>query len=180
MNDDANSSSDADRHPGIEIPAPFAGFRTEVKQEWIDFNGHLNAGYYFVIFDDSVTNFMEFIGLGRKFRDQHKVTTFSVEGHITFERELRPGEPIEIRSQLLGWDAKKVHYINFMHHGTEGWVAASNELMSMHISMETRRSAPMAQEVQDRLAAIEAVHSKLPIPPQVGRVMGLSSGRAGD
>ncbi|MGH1493962.1 MAG: thioesterase family protein [Acidimicrobiales bacterium] len=177
MNDSENSQTSSPA--GLDIPAPFVGLKTEVKQEWIDFNGHLNAGYYFVIFDDSVTEFMNFIGLGRKFRDQTKVTTFSVEGHITFERELRLGEPIEIRSQLLGWDAKKVHYINFMHHGTEGWLAASNELMSMHISQETRRSSPMAQEVQDRLAAIEAVHSKMPIPPQVGRVIGLKSGRAG-
>ena len=30
------------------IPAPFVGMKTEVKPEWIDFNGHLNAGYYFV------------------------------------------------------------------------------------------------------------------------------------
>jgi len=177
MNDSEKSQTSSPA--GLDIPAPFVGLKTEVKQEWIDFNGHLNAGYYFVIFDDSVTEFMNFIGLGRKFRDQTKVTTFSVEGHITFERELRLGEPIEIRSQLLGWDAKKVHYINFMHHATEGWLAASNELMSMHISQETRRSSPMAQEVQDRLAAIEAVHSKMPIPPQVGRVIGLKSGRAG-
>jgi acyl-CoA thioester hydrolase len=161
------------------IPAPFVGMKTEVKPEWIDFNGHLNAGYYFVVFDDSVTDFMDFVGLSRAYRDQHKVTTFSVEGHITFEREMRLGEPIEIRSQLLGWDHKKFHYINVMHHGTEGWIAATNELMSMHISMETRRSAPMAQEVQDRLAAIYAVHRQMPIPPQVGRVIGLQSGRAG-
>lgn len=150
-----------------------------MKQEWIDYNGHLNAGYYFVIFDDSVTDFMEFVGLGKAFRAEHLVTTFSVEGHITFEREIGLGEPIEIRTQLLGWDAKKFHYINFMHHGAEGWVAATNELMSMHISQETRRSAPMAQEVQDRLAAIYEVHAEMPIPSQVGRVIGLKSGRAG-
>ncbi len=162
-----------------DIPAPFVGLKTEVKREWIDYNGHLNAGYYFVVFDDSVTDFMEFVGLGRDFRDRSKVTTFSVEGHITFEREMRLGDPIEIRTQLLGWDAKKFHYINFMHHGTEGWVAATNELLSMHISQETRRSAPMAQEVQDRLAAIEAVHREMPVPPQVGRTIGLRSGRAG-
>ncbi|MEM7324227.1 MAG: thioesterase family protein [Actinomycetota bacterium] len=161
------------------IPAPFVGLTTEVKPEWIDYNGHLNAGYYFVVFDDSVTDFMQFVGLDREHRDRNKVTTFSVEGHITFEREMRLGDPIEIRTQLLDWDAKKFHYINVMHHGTEGWIAATNELLSMHISMETRRSAPMAPEVQDRLAAIHEVHRQMPVPPQVGRVIGLRSGRAG-
>ena len=162
-----------------DLPAPFVGLTTEVRQEWIDYNGHLNAGYYFVVFDDAVTDWMEFIGLGRDVRDRHRVTTFSVEGHITFEREIGLGEPIEIRTQLLGYDAKKIHSISFMHHRTEGWLAATNELLSMHISQETRRSAPMADEVLARLAAVEAAHARLPVPPQVGRVIGLTAGRAG-
>lgn len=162
---------------GDEIPAPFVGLRTEIKPEWIDHNGHFNAGYYFVVFDDAVTDWMAFIGLGPEHRDEQQVTTFSVEGHITFERELQESDPIEIRTQLLGWDAKRVHCIHFMHHAVEGWLAATNELMSMHISTATRRSAPMAPGVQERLAAIEAAHARLPIPPQVGRVIGLRAGR---
>lgn len=169
----------ADASPDLDLPAPFVGLTTEVKPEWIDYNGHLNAGYYFVVFDDAVTDWMEFIGLGKDVRERHRVTTFSVEGHITFEREIGLGEPLEIRTQLLGYDAKKIHSISTMHHGTEGWIAATNELLSMHISQETRRSAPMAPEVLDRLAAVQAAHDRLPVPPQVGRVIGLRAGRAG-
>lgn len=161
-----------------EIPAPFVGLTTEIKPEWIDHNGHFNAGYYFVVFDDAVTDWMAFVGLDAEHRDRNAVTTFSVEGHITFERELALGDPIEIRTQLLAWDEKKFHYIHFMHHGTEGWLAATNELLSMHISRETRRSAPMAPEVLARLAAVEQAHAVLPPPPQVGRVIGLKAGRA--
>ncbi len=162
-----------------QIPAPFVGLQTEVKPEWIDHNGHFNAGYYFVVFDDSVTDFMNFVGLDDEHRERNQVTTFSVEGHITFEREMNLGDPIEIRSILLGWDAKKFHYINLMYHGTEGWLAATNELLSMHISRQTRRSAPMAPEVLERLARIEQAHGELPVPPQVGRVIGIKAGRAG-
>lgn len=161
------------------IPTPFVGLRTEIKAEWIDHNRHFNAGYYYVVFDDSVTDWMAFVGLDAAHRDANRVTTFTVETHITFERELAEGDPIEIRTQLLAWDHKKFHYINFMHHETEGWLAATNEVLSMHISQETRRSAPMAPEVQDRLAEIHAAHSVLDVPPQVGRVIGIDAGRAG-
>ena len=161
------------------IPTPFVGLRTEIKPEWIDHNGHFNAGYYFVVFDDSVTDWMAFVGLDPAHREANDVTTFTVETHITFERELSEGDPIEIRTQLLAWDAKKFHYINFMHHETEGWLAATNEVLSMHISQETRRSAPMAPEVQARLADIATAHASLPVPPQVGRVIGINAGRAG-
>jgi len=160
-----------------EVPTPFVGLRTEVRPEWIDNNGHFNAGYYFVVFDEAVTDWTAFVGLDEAHRAAHDVTTFSAEGHITFEREMDLGDPIEIRTQLLDFDEKKFHYIHFMHHATEGWVAATNELLSMHISGQTRRSAPMAPEIQQRLAAIKAAHSKLPVPAQVGRVIGLKAGR---
>lgn len=161
-----------------DIPAPFVGLRTEIKPEWIDFNGHFNAGYYFVVFDEAVTDWTSFIGIDDEHRAANRVMTFSVEGHITFERELHLGDPIEIRTQLLGWDAKKFHFINLMYHAIEGWLAATNELLSMHISQETRRSAAMAPEVQERLGAVEAAHSQLPVPPQVGRVIGIRARRA--
>lgn len=160
-----------------DLPAPFVGFETTIKPEWIDHNGHFNAGYYFVVFDDAVTDWNTFVGLDAAHRERYQVTTFSVEAHITFERELAEGDPVQIRTQLLGWDAKRIHCIHFMHHGTEGWLAATNELMSMHISRQTRRSAPMAPQIQDRLTAIAAAHSHLPRPSQVGRVMGLNAGR---
>lgn len=161
------------------IPTPFVGLRTEIKPEWIDHNGHFNAGYYFVVFDDSVTDWMAFVGLDPAHREAKNVTTFTVETHITFERELSEGDPIEIRTQLLAWDPKKFHFINFMHHETEGWLAATNEVLSMHISQASRRSAPMAPEVQARLADIAAAHAVLDVPPQVGRVIGIDAGRAG-
>ncbi|MFT7597296.1 MAG: acyl-CoA thioester hydrolase [Acidimicrobiales bacterium] len=161
-----------------DIPAPFVGLTTEIKPEWIDFNGHFNAGYYMVVFDDAVTEWMNFVGLTKPHRAEHDVTTFSVEGHITYDRELPEGAPVEIRTQLLGWDAKKIHCIHFMHHRDEGWLAATNELMSLHISNATRRSAPMAPEVQQRLAAIQAAHATLPLPAQAGRVISVSARRA--
>jgi acyl-CoA thioester hydrolase len=50
--------------------------------------------------------------------------------------------------------------------------------MSLHISNATRRSAPMAPQVQDRLARIMTAHQTLPTPVQVGRVMGIGAGKA--
>lgn len=156
-----------------EIDAPFIGLRTDIKPEWIDFNGHFNAGYYMVVFDDAIGPWMRFIGLGDEHRAAHNVSTFTVEGHITYDREVAQGEPIEIRTQLLGYSNKAVHAFQQMFHAEEGWLAATNEVMSLHISMETRRSAVMAPEILERLAAIEVAHSSLPVPTQVGRTMGL-------
>ena len=37
------------------IAAPFVGYHTKIKPEWIDLNGHFSAGNYFMVFDDAVT-----------------------------------------------------------------------------------------------------------------------------
>jgi acyl-CoA thioester hydrolase len=62
-----------------------------------------------------------------------------------------------------------------MYHAEAGYLAATNELMSLHVSRPTRRGAPMAPEILARLARILEIHRGLPRPPQVGRVMGLQA-----
>ena len=76
---------------------------------------------------------------------------------------------------MLGHDAKRLHYIHAMYHATEGFLASTNELMSLHVSQATRRAAPMAASVLARLAAIQAAHDALPRPPQAGRRIGLQT-----
>ena len=58
----------------------------------------------------------------------------------------------------------------------EGFLAATNELMSLHVSLETRRAGPMSADVLARLADVLSVHETLPVPPQVGRRIGLDAG----
>jgi acyl-CoA thioester hydrolase len=60
-----------------------------------------------------------------------------------------------------------------MHNETQGWLAATNELVLMHIDLETRRSAPMPDAAVARLEAIRDAQAGLPVPPQVGRAIGL-------
>ena len=56
-----------------------------------------------------------------------------------------------------------------------GYLAATNELMSLHVSQQTRRGAPMAPEILERLARIRAAHEPLPRPaPGGGASMGLA------
>ncbi|MGH2398039.1 MAG: hypothetical protein ACRDFW_13920 [bacterium] len=66
-------------------------------------------------------------------------------------------------------------YFHEMYHAGEGYLAATNELLSLHVSQASRRAAPLAPEVLDRLARIQRTHDALPRPPQVGRVIGLAN-----
>jgi acyl-CoA thioester hydrolase len=159
----------------MEIDAPFDAYRDVVRPEWIDHNRHMNMGYYVVVFDLATDEFFRWVGLDAGHRESHKVTTFCLEAHVTYHREVREGDPLRFTTQLLAYDAKRLHYIHFMYHATEGYLASTNELMSLHVDLATRRGASMAPPILQRLAAIQAVHARLPRPPQVGRVIGLAS-----
>lgn len=156
------------------IQAPFNVYRDRVRPEWMDHNGHMNMGYYVVVFDLATDEFFRWIGLDASHRSDKQVTTFALEAHVTYHREVREGDPLRFTTLLLAHDAKRLHYFHQMYHADEGYLAATNELMSLHVSEETRRGAPMAPEVLERLRPIQAAHDRLPRPPQVGRRMGLA------
>ena len=158
-----------------DIQAPFDLYRNRVRAEWIDHNGHMNMGYYVVVFDLATDEFFRWVGLDEAHRRASRVTTFALEAHVTYHREVREGDPLRFATLLLGHDAKRLHYFHQMYHAEQDYLAATNELISLHVSEETRRGAPMAPEVLDRLRRVQAAHDRLPRPPQVGRRMGLAA-----
>ena len=48
----------------FEENTPTNTWRGNVKEEWCDYNGHLNLAYYVVIFDLATDAFYAVIGLG--------------------------------------------------------------------------------------------------------------------
>ena len=157
------------------VDTPLDRYRDVVRPEWIDGNRHMNMGYYVVVFDLATDEFMRWVGLDAEHRRTRGVTTFCLEAHITYHTEARQGDPLRFTTQLLGHDAKRLHYVHGMYHARDGRLISTNELMSLHVAVNTRRSTPRAPEILARLAAIQTAHDALPCPPQVGRVMGLTA-----
>ena len=155
------------------LAAPFDVYRDAVRPEWIDHNGHMNMGYYLVVFDYATDEFFRWAGLDAAHRGRERVTTFCVEAHVTYHREVREGDPLRFTTLLLGHDAKRLHYIHAMYHATEGYLAATNELMLMNIDYASRRSAPWPDFAMERIDKLAMAHKTLPIPKQAGRLIGI-------
>lgn len=154
--------------------------RETVRPEWIDYNGHMNVAYYVLAFDHATDAFLDHIGMDAAYREQCQCSVFTAEAHVTYERELKLGDPLRVTTQVLGWDAKRIHYHHMMYHAVEGYLAATNELMILHVDMAQRRVAAMPSALAERVASVAAAHSELPRPPQVGRVIGLPASDARD
>lgn len=155
----------------MTIDTPFRGATATVLPEWIDHNGHMNVGYYHVAFDIAAAPFFRWLGFSPEFRREHSSSTFALESHLHFLREVRLGDPLRFEARLLEVDHKRLHYYQEMFHGTEGYLAATYETLSVHVNMNSRRTADMPQVLQQRLAEVMRAHATLPRPPQVGSVI---------
>lgn len=155
----------------LDIPVPFAEARAVVLPAWIDYNGHMNVGYYNVVFDVAAEPFFEFLGLTQAFRRRHGSTTFALECHLNFLREVNEGDALRFETRLLDFDAKRIHFYQEMFRAGEDRPAASCESLSAHVNITTRKTAAMPQELADRLAAIKQAHAVLERPWQIGHVM---------
>ena len=125
-------------------------------------------------FDHATDAFFDYIGLGEAYLEDNNCSTFTLEAHVTYDRELMAGDPMRFETQLLDHDAKRLHYMHTMYHAEEGYLASTNELISLHVDMTQRRSAPMPQAVLDRLDEVAVAHRALAEPPQAGRVISLA------
>jgi acyl-CoA thioester hydrolase len=149
--------------------APFVSSLMRVEPGWIDYNGHLNMAYYNVLFDRAVDEVYELLGLGLAYVETSRHSTFTAEIHVRYLRELRSDDPVRVTFQLLGYDAKRLHYFEELHHAEEGWLAATSENMALHVDMEARKTAAFPAEIAARLERMKAAHAALPIPDGAGR-----------
>ena len=159
------------------IPTPFCAHTGAVKSDWIDANDHVNVAYYVVAFDQATDDFFDFVGLTSEYRQRANCTTYALEVHLTYQRELKLGQQYRITTQLLDADAKRLHFFHHMYNDTSSeedpYLAATYECISTHIDRTGPRSAPFPAAMFEHIQAIAVAHQRLPKPPQVGSVIGI-------
>lgn len=159
--------------PELDLSAPFDRHRGRVKAEWIDGNGHMNVGYYVVAFDQASDTISEQLGVSWEYTKRKLGMIFIAEAHVTYDRELLPDAPFRVTTQVLGHDEKRLHIFHQMYHADEGYLAATNELMILHVDYTTRRVSAWPEEAQSRMAAMAEAHKALPRPAKAGRTIGI-------
>ena len=161
------------------IPAPYVNETQSVLTEWIDLNGHMNLAYYLTAFDRAFEEAYEQMGLTAEALEKTGSSTFAAEMHITYQRELMQGDPLRVATQLIGFDVKRMHWIQSMYHRDENFLAATAEWLILHVDLRQRRVATMPERLQSELNAILAVHKALPRPPETGRRITLGNRKLG-
>jgi len=144
-----------------------------VEPGWIDYNGHMNMGYHLVAYDRATDELMDRLGIDERYRQASGCSIYVLEVHLCYERELRLGDRVALDVQLVDHDAKRIHCFMRMRRHGDGELAATGELMLMHVTLGDGRSTPMPEAVLARVRALAGHHAALPHPPQLGRAIGI-------
>ncbi len=151
--------------------ALITGCSLRVDPAWVDYNGHMNVAYYVLAFDRATDHFLDRIDMGEKYLKRCNGSTFTAEMNVSYIREVHKDDPLVFTTQLLGFDDKRVHYFHAMHHAEEGFLAATNECLSLHMDMSVRRVAPIPDAQRRVLSSIMERQADLDRPDRVGRIM---------
>lgn len=156
-----------------EQPKSLELLRLSVRAEWLDYNDHMNAGYYAVAYNLAMEKFWQQVALGENQVKSGRKAPFVLECHLTYQRELKAGEPLLITAQLLDYDKKKAHVFLRMFHEEKGFLASTYEQITVCVDLETRRSTLMPDEAIKKLEHLFRNHQDLPIPSEAGSTVGM-------
>ena len=149
-------------------------YRSAVLPDWVDYNGHLRDAYYLLLFSLATDALMDQLGLDEAGRAATGHSLYTLECHLNFVQEVKLGQQVEVRTQILGHDTKRLHLNHSLHLLGEAPLLAASEQLLLNVATALGRAAPYAELVHGKVAALARLHQGLPAPQFAGRTIRLA------
>jgi len=165
----------AGRNPDGEPTAagqPLRILSTRVRPEWIDYNGHMSESRYLQVFGDAMDALYRRVGVDESYRASSRMF-YTVETHLVHQAEARCNDPIDVTTQVLSVDEKRLHVFHRLQREGDSALLATAEQMHLHVDTANHKASPIASSVRARLELLAEAHAPLPAPPESGRHVGM-------
>lgn len=150
-------------------------YRGTVLPDWIDYNDHMNVAYYVLAFDHAVDALWQRFGITEQYVASEANSTFAVEAHVTYRRELKVDDEFVVNALVLAYDDKRIHHFMRMYHAADQFLAATAEWMNLHVDLADRRVSPWPEQVLGRIDAFVTEQQHANMPEEVGRTIGVKA-----
>src|SRR5262249_49890387 len=141
-------------------------WQASVEPRFIDAMGHMNVSWYVHLFDRATWALFERLGIDDEYRRRANTGMFAVEEHVRYLGELREGDPLEVRSELLAVSARSLRLGHVMVDPVRRRLSATAEVTGVHIDLGTRRAAPFPEAL---LASMRGQVRAEAAPPALDR-----------
>jgi len=114
--------------------------RTEpIISEWTDYNGHMNLAFYIHLFDQGWDVLLDRFEMGGESAKIQKRSTFAVESHTKYIKEVKEGDLVDINLLFLYRDSKRFVYQLEIINKAKNYRAATTEVCSVYVNLDIRR-----------------------------------------
>jgi carnitine 3-dehydrogenase len=146
--------------------APLRLHRATVGPDWVDYNGHASESTYLRVAGQATDLLLGLVGVDDGYLREGG-SYYTVETHLRHLGQAVEGDLLEVTTQVLGADEKRLHVYHRVLRGDE--VLATAEQMLLHVDAQTGRAGPAATPVLAAVRRIADAHTVLPPPDDVGR-----------
>jgi acyl-CoA thioesterase FadM len=150
-------------------------FETRVLPEWIDYNGHLRDAYYVLIVSLATDALMDRLGLDADYRARTGCTVYTLEMHLHYLHEVHRSDTVAVSVRIEAADHKRIHATFEMRRVGDPALAASTEIMLLHVQQTSDKvaAAPFPSAASAALAELRTASAALPAEGPGSRRMGL-------
>ena len=149
-------------------PGAFARYRTDVREEWIDYNGHLHDAGYAIVLSEANEVLLDDLGLSASYRARTGRAMYTAECHIRYLAECGPGDRLGAASLLVGADVKRLRVHTALTRA-DGTLVATGEHLYLHVDDAAGRVTAMPPDRWAAVAALLTEHASLARPAYLGR-----------
>ena len=109
--------------------------------------GHMNVMWYVGKFDEATWNLFLRAGITPGYLRANQRGMAAVDQHIAYKRELRAGDVVAIRSEILDIEGRKIRFRHMMTNEDTGETAAVTTLLGVHMDTQARKACPFPPEI---------------------------------
>jgi carnitine 3-dehydrogenase len=158
--------------PSEDGAGPLALMTREIPPGWLDYNGHVTESRYLQLFGDATDALLRHIGVDTGNLDAGG-SYYTVETHISHLGQLYAGDRVQVFTQVLGSDDRRLHLFHTLVRAGEEDPVATGEHMLVHVDSAAGRASPVRDGVRERIAGLTDAHAVLARPGRAGRAIGL-------
>ena len=123
----------------------------KVKEDWIDYNGHMNMAYYVQCFEESSDFLLEHMDLGYRYAIEEQKGVFVIKCEINYRKEINLHENFIISLEELVCKGKKLIVgLKMLNENNE--TIADYKILNLNVDLETKKSSTFSPKIIAQLA----------------------------
>ncbi len=134
-----------------KLSLPIKVSKGTVKEDWIDYNGHMNMAYYVQCFEESSDFLLEQMDLGYRYAIEERKGVFVIKCEINYRKEINLHENFIISLEELVCKGKKL-IVGLKMLSANNETIADYKILNLNVDLEAKKSNDISTEIIAQLA----------------------------